>query len=235
MQITTPTCAQILQCKTLWAVAFGDSQTEIDRFFDHIYPTCTPFVLTVGDRVAAMAYALPLPLCSGGTERPAAYLYAVATDPAYRGQGLCRALFARMEQTLLAQGVDCLLLSPATEGLAEMYRKFGFSGSFAENSAEPLSTLPTGSRPCTPAEYAVLREHYLQHIPHLRYSSALLDYADAACYTLPDGCAALRRQEDGFTALEWLQAGKAPLCTGGRMTRWLRAPAADVYAPFDFA
>lgn len=56
-----------------------------------------------------------------------AYLYAVATGIRFRNRGLCRALLESTMAELPHLGYQAALLSPATDGLQEMYRKLGFS------------------------------------------------------------------------------------------------------------
>ena len=76
--------------KALWKQAFGDTDAEIDSFFKTVYPEATGFCAEEDGAVIAMLFALPLTLAHGEEMQKAAYLYAVATDEAFRGRGVCR-------------------------------------------------------------------------------------------------------------------------------------------------
>lgn len=75
--------------KALWKQAFGDTDAEIDSFFQTVYPEATGFCAEEDGAVIAMLFALPLTLAHGEEMQKAAYLYAVATDEAFRGRGVC--------------------------------------------------------------------------------------------------------------------------------------------------
>lgn len=242
--------------KDLWRRVFCDSQTAIDGFFDTAWAVSAAYVAEEDGRLAAMTFALPVDLCRGETAVPAAYLYAVATDPAFRGRGLCRGLLNYCEKRLAKTGAAALLLVPAEEELVEMYRKFGFSGDMRREKTVEVSTdLGRGQR-VSAVEYGGLRETLLWDRPHLRYKKALLDYAGqgAELYALGLGagsaCGALTRREDGLVRVEEIlpddrylpalakAAGveKLSVHDGQYMIKWLRAPQEVGYhMGFDFA
>ena len=171
----------------LWKQAFGDTDEEIARFFREAYPHASGFAARDGETLVGMCFALPQQLACGEDTCSAAYLYAVATDEHWRGQGVCRTLLAFAEKELKKRGTDCLMLVPADEGLAAMYEK-----------------------QVTPIEYAGLRETLLWDVPHVRYSKAWLEYEalDAAFYALrlgsASGCAAVRKLPDGSARVDEL-------------------------------
>ena len=111
--------------KALWKQAFGDTDAEIDSFFKTVYPEATGFCAEEDGAVIAMLFALPLTLAHGEEMQKAAYLYAVATDEAFRGRGVCRSLMEFAEKTLRKRYVSCLLLVPDTEKLASYYETMG--------------------------------------------------------------------------------------------------------------
>ena len=118
----------------LWKQAFGDTDEEIARFFREAYPHASGFAARDGETLVGMCFALPQQLACGEDTCSAAYLYAVATDEHWRGQGVCRTLLAFAEKELKKRGTDCLMLVPADEGLAAMYEKLGFSGALRRES-----------------------------------------------------------------------------------------------------
>ena len=186
--------------KALWVQAFGDTDAEIDSFFKTVYPEATGFCAEEDGAVIAMLFALPVTLAHGEETQKAAYLYAVATDEAFRGRGVCRSLMEFAEKTLRKRYVSCLLLVPETEKLAAYYETMGY----VRQDSCTMQTLridaPQGAAAVvTPQEYAGLRETLLFDVPHTRYSKAQLDYAaeDLDFYRLEQGyalgCAAVRR------------------------------------------
>ena len=128
----------------LWKQAFGDTDEEIARFFREAYPHASGFAARDGETLVGMCFALPQQLACGEDTCSAAYLYAVATDEHWRGQGVCRTLLAFAEKELKKRGTDCLMLVPADEGLAAMYEKLGFSGALRRESR----SRPSNTRAC---------------------------------------------------------------------------------------
>lgn len=116
-----------LQCRLreLWAVVFHDGDAFLDYFFTTYYKRDRVlFTLRAGVPVSVL-YLLPV----HAPCRPAlrlAYIYAVATHPAYRGQGLMKRLLERMTLHLQAEGYDAAILLPAEPWLCDYYRHFGF-------------------------------------------------------------------------------------------------------------
>ena len=115
-------CSQLRnRCFTKLPVDRADLRLSLIHIFRDLFPAATGLAARDGERLAAMCFALPQQLSCGDTVLSAAYLYAVATDEGYRGQGLCRALLAFAEKELKKRGADAVLLVPADEGLAAMY------------------------------------------------------------------------------------------------------------------
>ena len=69
------------QLKALWALGFGDTEQEIEAFFDISYPAATGFCAEEDGRLIAAAYALPQELAWGERTAKAAYLYAGSCWP----------------------------------------------------------------------------------------------------------------------------------------------------------
>lgn len=148
----------IEELKTLWQLAFGDSREAIDGFFRTAYHPGRCRFLREEGRVAAALYWLD-GTCEG---RRYAYIYAVATDPAFRGRGLCRLLMDRTQEDLKSLGYAGALLKPGEEGLRRMYEKMGYRtvtrmGEFSCRAGEAGIAL----RSLDDREYARLRRTYL--------------------------------------------------------------------------
>lgn len=196
--------------KALWAQAFGDTEAEIDAFFETLYPEALGFCAEEDGQPAAMLYALPVTAVHDETAVRAAYLYAVATEEAHRGCGICRALMAFAERELQKRYFSCLLLVPADERLAQYYESLGYARQTGCTVRHLRVDAPKGrALPVSVPDYAGLRETMLFDVPHVRYPKAMLDYeaARAKLYRLELGydlgCAAVSVQ-DGTAVVEEL-------------------------------
>ena len=144
--------------RQLWQAAFGDSDAQLDCFFGTAFhPERCHYIEKNGKPVSALHW---FPCSLDG--RPVAYLYAIATDAAYRGQGLCRQLLIQTHQILNGQGYVGAILVPAEPGLFDLYRKFGYRvcctcREFSRDAGDQ----PTQLKRLNAAEYATLRAKYL--------------------------------------------------------------------------
>ena len=168
--------------KALWSAAFGDDGW-IDSFFRTAYrPGNTLAVFRDGQLAAGLAWMDVT--CEG---RRLAYLYAVATAPEYRHQGLCRELMANAQETLAARGYDGSVLVPADDGLRQMYAAMGYRNF---GGVENL-TLPAGASvplwEVTPEEYAALRRNYLPRGGIVQENGAIEYLAQSARLCAGDG------------------------------------------------
>lgn len=115
----------------LWQTAFGDEFSVIEAFWKQCFGKIRVFCLSEEKKLCAMACALPLSYVDGdGEVHSCAYFYAVATEPAFRGQGCCRALLSHGEKILQKEGVDLCCLVPGEESLFAFYEKLGYKTAF---------------------------------------------------------------------------------------------------------
>ena len=123
MTFESPDRSRIPALRSLWKEAFGDTDEFLDGFFEYGFsPDRCRCIVKEGAVLSALYWF------EGTVEdQRFAYLYAVATAKAARGQGLFSALLQDVKRLLAAEGFDGILLHPADEGLARMYEKFGFS------------------------------------------------------------------------------------------------------------
>lgn len=113
--------------KALWQEAFGDEQQDIDLFFETVYPNATGFCAEDGGELVSMLFALPQTIVKEEKQLKCAYLYAVATKKDRQGEGLCSALLAYAGKGASQALFEVLLLSPASERLADFYAERGFT------------------------------------------------------------------------------------------------------------
>ncbi len=122
MKIDFPTPAQGMALARLWQEAFGDTLEFIEGFFCTGYSPARCRCLTVDGQIAAALYWFE----TSCKNQRYAYIYAVATAKAFRGQGLCRKLMEDTHAHLTLRGYDGCLLVPQTEDLRQMYAKLGY-------------------------------------------------------------------------------------------------------------
>ena len=122
MKFDYPQTHQIPELRQLWKKAFGDPDVFLDGFFSTGYDSRRCRCALSDGQVAAALYWFNI----SWDGLKCAYIYAVATDPVFRGQGLCRGLMADTAALLKEAGYDGLLLVPQEENLFSMYAKMGY-------------------------------------------------------------------------------------------------------------
>ena len=109
-------------CRALFDSAFG---SEPRLWNDALFGFASPRYLRVvreGDKPLSMLFSIPYAVKTQNGVVPARYLYAVATDPAYRGKGLAKQLI-REE---IKKG-EPVFLRPSSPSLFSFYEKAGLS------------------------------------------------------------------------------------------------------------
>ena len=149
---------QVQQLLKLWKAAFGEYDGFWELFLDSAFQPDHCRCITENGQVTAGLYWFD---CSCDQDR-IAYIYAVVTDPAHRGKGLCRKLMAEVHTLLTWQGYDSVMLVPADEGLRKMYRKMGYEDcTFITEISCTAADSPVSIRNVTIEEYADLRRTLL--------------------------------------------------------------------------
>ena len=115
------------QLRELWHSVFGDSYEYIDAFFATYRCEDVAHTLSVGGRLVSALYALPFTLYYDGKGVAAAYIYAVATAPEYRGRGYMALLMRNVERLLADRGVRFIYLLPASDSLRAYYARLGYA------------------------------------------------------------------------------------------------------------
>lgn len=170
-------------CKALWKAAFGDDDAYIDNFYTHYGHPAQMFTLRNDGELCSMMALFPLELRwpDGGLTK-AAYLYALATDPAFRGQGYAAFLLRYADAYLEGQAVPFLSTVPAKPELEGFFAAAGdFQPCHPMDEAELAAPAPgpAPARPVTGEEYRRLREQLLEGTAHAVYDAAYLNYQAA--------------------------------------------------------
>ncbi len=162
----------------LWTEAFGDPPEFVGKFFQTGFSPDRCRYIQKDGRIVAALYWFD---CTAEGRR-LAYIYAVATARAYRGQGLCRALMTDTHSHLRSCGYDGAVLVPGEPGLFSLYEKLGYRcfGGQQTVSCTPEHTEPSPVRRVNAQEYAPLRRKYLPEGAVVQEGAALC-YLESYC------------------------------------------------------
>lgn len=120
--IETPSSASIGELRKLWKDTFGDTDAFLDMFFQTAFSSHRCLLAKLEDSVVAALYWFD---CAFANQK-IAYIYAVATAEAFRGQGICHKLMEHTHLHLKKEGYAGAILSPAEESLFPFYKKMGY-------------------------------------------------------------------------------------------------------------
>jgi ribosomal protein S18 acetylase RimI-like enzyme len=109
--------------RALWHDVFGDEREFIDLFMTEVYRPENMLVCEEQGRVVSMLHIVDITTDYG----PTAYLYAIATDPAYRGRGYAKELISKAIGLARERDYKAVMLIPSEPSLVEYYQRFGFS------------------------------------------------------------------------------------------------------------
>ncbi len=147
----------------LWSEVFGDSVEVVLQIYDLFAKQ--PGFCAVGEidgTIAAAAYCLDgLALRQLGTaDQPAAYLYAVATDPAFRSRGLAAQLCRLLRDWAFTRGNTYLFTRPAEPTLFPWYaEKIGAIPALSRKMLTADAPCPGGTvTKLSPEAYGTRRE-----------------------------------------------------------------------------
>ncbi|MBQ8849075.1 MAG: GNAT family N-acetyltransferase [Clostridia bacterium] len=158
MIIDEPRREQLPELRSLWKEAFGDTDEFFSLFERTAFKKTRCRCITVGTETVAALYWFDCIY----RDRPIAYLYAVATSKAHRGQGLCRALTEDTHRQLKSLGYAGTILVPAGEGLFAFYERLGYRiCSYVDEFSCPASAQKAELRQISTDEYAKLRRKLL--------------------------------------------------------------------------
>ena len=152
-----PLTRDIPALRQLWKKAFAESDAFVDLFFSRAYsPDCCR-VAVVDDRLAGMLYWFD---CATRDCR-IAYLYAVATDPEFRGRGVASKLMEDTHEHLKSEGYHAAVLVPVTADLFPFYARLGYrtGGRVLERTVKAGAAVQVNQIGVD--EFAELRRQYL--------------------------------------------------------------------------
>ena len=219
--------------QVLWSRVFGDGPDVTDLFFRRFPPERHTRVIPAGYGITSMANWLPVTLRAEGKAYSGAYVYAVATAPERRGEGLGSALVEELDRALADAGLDFACLCPASTRLYDFYAALGYETAFfcGHFHAAPAGEASVPTR-MDAMEYLALRRELLTG-PFCDWGAAAVSYLQATgtrFYSLPSGCAAVSLLPDGTARISELIA-QTPSAAAGALCRALGAERAEVFTP----
>ena len=117
------------EMREMWHEIFGDEYHEIESFLVS-NPQAIPFIYKEEGSVVAMLHIVPLQMWG----QSVAYIYAVATQPEYRGRGIASKLLNEALHYISESGkFDCVALIPSSTESKRLYERLGF-----DNTQKPM-------------------------------------------------------------------------------------------------
>ncbi len=195
-------------CRILKLAFPEDSVEEIElltsRFFSFAY------VMREDDTVVSVLFLLPAHLEYRQTRYPVAYIYAGATDPAYRGRGYYRRLIDYICRVAKDNGVKAVFLRPADDQLAKSYARMGFVVSMPREMCAGDVPKRFDNGRCISLDakqYRLLRNTALrqQMIPFIDWDECVLTqwFAWCQCIKTDNAFGIISSDEDAIHVWEW--------------------------------
>lgn len=213
--------------KTLWEACFGDDGW-IDSFFRTAFREENTLAILRGGSIAA-GLAWMDTACEG---RKLAYLYAVATAPEYRHQGLCRELMAKTQEVLTERGYGGSVLVPADEGLRQMYAAMGYRNFGGVRNLTAAAGKRVLLQEVTPEEYAALRRKYLPAGGIIQEAGAIEYLAESAKLYAGDGFLLAATEDAPMELLGDASQASGILGALGKVQGTFRIPGTEAFAMF---
>lgn len=217
--------------RELWTACFGGPPEYLDFYYGRRFVPEDTLVWREEGRPVSMMTLMRVR--QGGQD--GAYVYAVATLPAFRGKGLMTRLDQWSQEIIRQRGWTFSVLVPAEPGLFSMYEKLGYRSVFPIWTKEISGAGKNSGKffLCSFETFQELRRRYLYRIPgavlhpdqELRYiydelhafSGDILLYEEKGnlCY------AAFTQEEKGILIREI--TGSNPVSTARELMRYCNA------------
>lgn len=117
---------EVAELKRLWLEAFGEDESAT-LFYNLAFEEIEVVVYKIQNEIVSMLHCIPCRLIGDKEEYNGVYLYALATDKRFRGQGIMGKLIENVKNNLKEDNMDFLYLIPADAGLYDYYGKYGFT------------------------------------------------------------------------------------------------------------
>ena len=164
--------------RRIWRESFGDDDEYIDFFLTRRFvPDNTP-VLAADGTVVSQLFLLPALLRTGEQLHAIDYLFAAATDPAYRKAGCMARLLDYAAELSARRGREAIVLLPGTQALYRYYAKHGYQTAFQRRILQcrreelPAAVPPEDDAVSTLNAYYQHADGIVWDTPAIRYALA---------------------------------------------------------------
>lgn len=206
--IDAPSSWQTQELRALWKEAFGDTDAFLDTFASTAFSPDRCRCVTQDDKVVAALYWFDCEFM----DNPVAYIYAVATAKAVRGQGICHTLMENTHEHLKDMGYAGALLSPADKELFHFYERIGYKTCtymdelfFDENQLYVLEEKAISVRNISTEEFTKLRRSFLPKGAVIQENENLAFLkTQASFYTGDDFLMVAQKKASSLNVLEFL-------------------------------
>ncbi len=113
----------------LWETSFTEDDARFIEYYFSRRTSPQNVFCTIDEQsheLLSMLHTLPKRAVISGIEYDMRLIAGVATYPEYRGRGFSGSLIGTYAALAARTGVDALILQPATQGLFDFYKRFGF-------------------------------------------------------------------------------------------------------------
>lgn len=158
MKIHNPKLSQVPKLWGLWREVFGDTEEFLTAFYKTAFHVNRCRCVTIKEEIVASLYWFDCIY----KDKKIAYLYAVATAKAYRGQGICKSLISDTHSYLSGHGYEGVVLVPGNHELFKFYEAMGYQTcSYIQEFCCTADGKGIEVRCVNQAEYARLRRQML--------------------------------------------------------------------------
>jgi hypothetical protein len=162
----------------IWQSCFGDDEGYIDFYLKNRFTVENMLVIHRDGRPVSMASFLPAKLNVGGENAAAYYVYAVATLPEYRNQGLSTQILSYAKETFKAPLI--LQVENGSKELEQFYEKQGFYQAFEKIERYEIEAVPSDDfelEEITPSAYRKIRDAHFAKEGYVAWDEEAIAYA----------------------------------------------------------
>ena len=152
-----------LEIIPVWQSGFDDDAEDVAEFLAGTSGFCDRLVWREDEKIVAEMNIIHCNLSVEGEKESAAYFYALATLPEYRGRGIMSSMIRFALDKFAADGVSYAMIVPAEESLVSYYQRFGFEAvcgaKIADIPSESIFDFPVETAKLTPDRLKELRDN----------------------------------------------------------------------------
>lgn len=164
----------------LWHTVFGDGYEVSEFFLENAVCNGDIYAKRIDGKIVSAFYLVDSELVNSNDIKKIKYLYAAATLPEYRKQGIMSEMIKYAAEKLLDKGYAGIVLCPADEKLYGYYEKLGFTRCFTDRIYETESSSLEKYKGARYFNSSVSYEDLRSSLPceaFVRFPDGYLDYA----------------------------------------------------------